>query len=563
MFPKNLIKYALIFAVLIMLISAASVAAQEPSGEPEGEGTVAVQDTVEPTEEATVEPTEEATVEPTVEPTVVPTVEATVAVAADEISDQGLFNPGTGTSKIGIMNIDPSTSGTATYSVLFYNQSSGGPDDTSTVTGRTLAYKGAAYYDLGSLGLVFGDGWNGSVVIQADKNFFAAVDNRYSGGTYTGGDNFNGEAYEAPELATDIFLPYATNNGVNRWSRITIQGTKATDAETTNVTISYTDEFGDDATCSNPTSRAIQGSRAWTFEPVYNCGVAPNGSIRIQSPDPIIAAFDGSWGDSQTAWKTAYMGVPASKASNKLYYPSIFRRVSSANWIQWSNILVQNVTDTEVTVRISYYAEGATSPSLEYNQTIPPLTQKGNNTRFGNEGNYNQLGGSFAGTVVVEKVSGPDNALIGVAHNFWGTTFFGGSTYTAFGESEGGSTIYAPFALRKQAGSTWTEWSNVSVMNLSGSSVALDVKFYNSSGSQVLDLTGAIGSVNVPDASVWGVNTRFGCSAGTCNSSALNGLGTSFEGTVVISGPPGSKLVSTMNTLYPNRLNTFNAKASD
>ncbi len=531
--------------------------------------------TATPGGEPTAEPPAEATEESAAEPPEAPPAARDEPSSGGESSSggvgtagdagaQGAFNPGTGVSKIAVMNIDPS--GPASYSVSFYSQT-GTSDDTSTLSSEgPLAYRAAAYYDLSSLSLMFGSGWVGSVVVASDREMFAAVDNTYSGGTYTGGDGFNGEAYEAPEPATDIFLPYATQLGTYRFSRVTIQGTK--DSGTTTVNFTYRDQNGNDATCSNPTSTTIEGSRSYTFEPQFNCGSnTDNGSIRITSgADPIVVVFDGSWGQL-AGWKTAYSGIPASKASNTLYYPNVFRREPDDDWVQWSNLFVQNVSTSQVRVRVSLYNTGASSPSMQFEADIPPLSAKEFNTRFGGTGGYpspgafGALGNLFAGTAIVDKISGPDNALVGVAHNFWGTYFLGGSTYTAFSASDGGETLYVPFSARKNAGGTWTQWDKISFMNISGSSVQVDVKYYDGSGNVALDLTGVVGQITVPDLSVDSINTRYGCDSGACSASHLASLGDSFEGTIVISGPSGSRLVGIMNTLYPSRLNTFNVKA--
>ena len=554
-------------------------ATEEPTAEPTEEATE--EPTAEPTEEATAEPTEEATEEPTLEPTQEATQEATQEPTAepteevveeqaprtrdksfgDEVDLQGTFNPGTGTSKIGVMNID--SGGSATYSVSFYGQSSG-PDDEGTLAGEgPLPYRAAAYYDLATLGLAFGSGWVGSAIVASDREMFAVVDNAYTGGAYNGNDGYNGEAYEAPEAATDIFLPYATRLGKYRFTRVTIQGTQGTGK--TSVSLIYKDQNGKDATCANPTNLSVRASRSVSFEPAFNCGTnTDNGSIRIQSSEPVVAVFDGAWGQ-QAGWKTAYSGIPATKAANTVYYPNIFRRVPDGEWVQWSNLFVQNVSGSTVRVRVSFYKTGAEKPSMQVVANIPPLSAKEFNTRFGGTGGnpspsaFEAMGELFAGTAVVEKVSGPDNALVGVAHNFWGTYFFGGSTYTAIGANDAADTLFVPFSSRKQVGGTWTEWDKVSFMNVSGRGVQVTAKYYNSRGNVKL----TIGPITVPNRSVDSINSRYGCDSNACSASDMASLGSSFEGTVVIEGSPGSKLMGIMNTLYPNRLNTFNAKAKN
>jgi hypothetical protein len=398
---------------------------------------------------------------------------------------------------------------------------------------------------------------------------FAVVDNSYSGGAFDGGDGFNGEAYEAPEAATDIFLPYATERqGDVRFSQISIQGTQA--SGTTNVTLSYRDQNGAAVNCgtSTPTSLQITGSRIRTFKPEFNCvtGNTDNGSIRIQSSAPVAVAFSGSWGVNQ-GWKTAYSGIPASKASNTLYYPNIFNRRSGSSYTQWSNVFVQNTSNQTIQARVRFFNTGASSPSMTFNISLPAQSAKEYNTRFGGTGGtptaaqfLSSLGSNFAGTVIVERTSGPQNALVGVAHNFWGTTFFGGSTYRAFGAAEAGRTVYIPFSARKSSGGNFTQWDKFSVMNLTGSTVNnLDIRYYNSSGTQVLNLTPK--GIDIPNLSVESINSRFGCDSGACSGTDLNALGNSFEGTIVVTGPAGAKLIGIMNTLYPSRFNSFNALA--
>jgi hypothetical protein len=288
--------------------------------------------------------------------------------------------------------------------------------------------------------------------------------------------------------------------------------------------------------------------------------------MRILASDPVVVTFDGSWA---LGWKTSYNAVDAAAASNTLYFPSIFRRLPNGPWDQWSNIFVQNKSDSEVTATVTWYKIGETSPAFEWPMTIPPNSAKEINTRVGGTGFTNPtpeqiaaLGTNFNGGAVVRKTSGPDNALVGVAHNFWGNAFFGGSTYAALTQGQAGSMVYAPFAYRLQSGGDWKQWSKVTVMNITGSTVPVEVKFYNPDGSLKYDLTGDTGLFNIADGSVVAVNTLVGCDLGLCPASLLNNLGTNFSGTVVISSPTsGARLAGVMNILYPSRLNTFNAIA--
>jgi hypothetical protein len=404
------------------------------------------------------------------------------------------------------------------------------------------------------------------VVVQSDKTLFGVVDTSYSGGAFSGGDNFNGEAYEAPTPATDVFLPYATEQeGDIRFSQISIQGTKTSGSTTVNLT--YRDQNGNAAPCAgNPASVNIPLSRIVTIKPEFNCvaGNTANGSIRIQSTsDPVAVVFAGSWGQG-AGWKTAYSGIPATEASNTLYYPNAFSRKTGNTYTQWSNIFIQNTSNQTVGARVRFFNTGAATAAMTFTVSLPPGAAKEYNTRFGGTGGTpsaaqfaNRLGSNFGGTVIVEKTSGPNNALLGVAHNFWGGTFYGGSTYTAFGANDGGQTVYIPFSALKKSGNTFTQWDKVSIMNLGAPISDLTVRYYNTAGTEVLNLNNK--TLPVPSLSVESINSRFGCDSGNCGAADLAGLGNSFEGTIVVSGPAGAKLVGIMNTLYPNRFNSFNA----
>jgi hypothetical protein len=222
-----------------------------------------------------------------------------------------------------------------------------------------------------------------------------------------------------------------------------------------------------------------------------------------------------------------------------------------------------------VTARVTWYKIGETAETFHWDMTLPPYSAKEINTRVGGTGFTNPtpeqiaaLGTNFNGGAVVQKLTGPDNALVGVAHNFWGNAFFGGSTYAALTQGQAGSTVYAPFAYRLQSGGNWSQWSKVTVMNITGSAVPVEVKFYKPDGSLQYDLTAATGTFNIADGSVVAVNTVIGCDLGLCGGGLMNNLGTNFTGSVVVSSPAsGAKLAGVMNILYPSRLNTFNAIA--
>jgi hypothetical protein len=369
-------------------------------------------------------------------------------------------------------------------------------------------------------------------------------------------------------------LPYATqaNTGkVNkdRFSRVTIQGTMA--SGTTDLDISYRDQNGNDVAACNPgnTSLTVDDTRAISIEPKFRCAAAGevyNGSMHIEASDPVVVTFDGSWA---LGWKTSYSGIDAANASSTLYFPSIFRRLPNGPFEQWSNLFMQNVTDQDVTVKVSWYQIGQSKATMTYEIDLDPFSAREINTRVGGTGftdptpqQMEKLGTNFNGGAVVETISGPANALVGVAHNFWGESFFGGSTYVALTEAQAGTSVYAPFAHRIQSGGNWNQWSKITVMNLSGKSVDVEVKFYKPNGSLRYDLTAQTGTLSIPDGSVIAVNTATGCDLKLCSASLLNNLGTSFDGSVVISSSTsGAKLAGVQNILYQTRLNTFNAIA--
>jgi len=471
------------------------------------------------------------------------------SVSARPLQEQ--WSPGSGTTGITLMNVDPSRED-ATFVVSLYGQ---GPSPDASISGEpAIPYNGERRLNLTNYAAVLGTGWRGSVVVSSDRQLVAVGHQRYENPAYSSGDGWNGGAYMAAEPATKVYMPYLTEMGANaynagRWSRLTVQNTGGTTADV------YVSTYTFDGVLESTVVESIESNHSFTWEPDYT----PDGnrSAVITSTNPVVASFDGFWSmgldAGATAWSTSYEGIPAADASSVLVYPDVFRGryggVETGDWVQWSNILIQNASLDSTANITATFTNVQQQVKKVITDTILPNSSKAYNTRYAS--GMEDLGAGFLGSVRVES----DQPLVGVCHSFWDyAPYRAGATYLAK-PPVGAYTLHVPFMNRK-GGDPITAWSKLSVYNVGTVTGTLKLYFYDSSGNPVSFPEAAAGCDVGPLASK-NYNTSFGSSA--CGISAetfATRLGNSFVGTVVVSST--TQVLGGQNQIFTTRIDAVN-----
>lgn len=277
------------------------------------------------------------------------------------------------------------------------------------------------------------------------------------------------------------------------------------------------------------------------------------GSAFITSNRPVVAdattffAFDSIY---DTA---AYEGF-ASGSPDVLYFPQVKRRLYGGVWYDYSGIVIQDLEDSDIEIRVSFYPRGQDVPVLVFNDTIPGRSSHGYNTQYG--GNIpatdingqaidlnSRLGSAFNGSVKVEILNvAPGRQMIGTCKTWIYGDIKAWEIYS--GQRNGSIGVMVPLVFRKtytgqfadmHNNTAWDAYSGVVVQNLHPDRDAeVSVHFYRSDGVEVpgafFEETIAAGNA-IPPLAVHGYNTRY---IGNAPPGSINALGYDFQGSMFI-----------------------------
>lgn len=152
---------------------------------------------------------------------------------------------------------------------------------------------------------------------------------------------------------------------------------------------------------------------ASTFNPL---GTSWDGSVKITSDNniPLVGTGITTWGVS--GYAGMYALVSPSTASDTIFIPAQYRRLSGSSWLQWSAINLQNIGNSTVSrsdLTVKYIdTNGNTVASFTGNALpgdLPSGAAFGMNTRTGGDLSasvFNGLGTNFIGGILVEGPTG-------------------------------------------------------------------------------------------------------------------------------------------------------------
>lgn len=462
-------------------------------------------------------------------------------------------NPGSGSTNFTVQNLD--AAGDAAVQADYVNQS-GEVDASPNKTIGPLASDG---FPASASGL--DDGWLGSVVVSADKEIVA-----FAQMIWQSGDSADGKtagAYNGFTAGADkLYLPSLANRD-SQFSRISVQSAEApSTVDSVAFTITFYDRDGNiSGTINDTVLKGAQQTYDLSLSGVTGSGIpdldpvnATNdwlGSAVIEAADagtPLAAVATMHWRD----YAAGYSAVSGGGTIANM--PSATRRYISAQWVQYTGVVVQNLdAATAAELTVTWY-DRLGNELISFDDTIPANSAHGYNTRFTSGSQIPvdpavfeaAIGDDWNGSVVIEATNGVD--IVAVANLQW-TAAFGGtlaaSAYTS--EPAGYETVYVPANFRLTDASGWLQYTGLIVQNV-GTTACTD---FDVTWIMRGESTPALTFQDSLDPNIsHGYNTRVGADMGTLAPTYAAALTDNFRGAVTISAP-GCELIAIHNTVWP------------
>ena len=349
---------------------------------------------------------------------------------------QGVFSY---TSGFQVQNLEGDT---ANISVKFYDRTTG--DLVTTVPTTVPANGSKTFFPLTDVS----DGFNGSVVIESD-NQVAAISNVH-------GNNFaaNASYVAASSGNTTVSIPLLmkNNSGFNTW--FNVQNTGGSDAS---VDVAYSD-----GTSVNDV--VVKPGAAKTFDQATETHSLAVFSAEVTSTQPVAITVI----EESSLLLFAYNGFQGGSTN------PVLPLINANNAGFTTGVQIQNAGGTATNVTVSYTPSDGTA--CEETQSIPA---GGSKTfalaAFDNGANSDCVAGAkFVGSAQV-TVNSASQPLVAVANQHkLGTN---GEAYGGFDSANATDTVVLPLIMDRNSG----YWTGFSVMNVGGSSTAVNCTFTGTS----------------------------------------------------------------------------------
>jgi len=382
---------------------------------------------------------------------------------------------------------------------------------------RTVNRYGAGVMKPGSSGLP--DDWRGSAILSSNQPLAAVVEISWSGQRKVGG------AYSGlSSPGTEVYLPdVATSSRAD--TQITVQNAGAADAQVS--LYYYTASSGRLKASEGPHTIAVGAER--TYDVSDAVGTRWRGSVRITSTVDIAAVATRHW----TRKSAAYQGV--SSGGDHLYFPLIYRWKEDGTWRRYTQVQVQNLSDSDRTFYLSFYdRSGNRENAKRYAVTVRAWGTLRFNMKSGGGGltrSQVDFGDNWNGSLMVTS----SVQMAGTANEIFPKEKRAGASSA---ESSGSTRIYLPSLYRKKRKTRWVNFSEVSIQNVGDSEARVNIKFYLRDGTLKKTLWG----ITIPPKASY----RF-----TTEETRLKALGDKFLGTAVIIARQGNVVALVYNKRGP------------
>lgn len=447
----------------------------------------------------------------------------------------GTPNPGSGSVNFTVMNKDATDSANV---VASYINASGVEDAAISAVIPALSSAG---FPITSSGLP--DGWEGSVIVSADKDITAFGQIRWSGGQFGDGQTagaYNGFGQNA--TANTLYFPSLKARAGNQFSKISIQSAEgASSSATTTFSVNFYNRDGTLATTLANQTVNKGAQKTYDLLDDVNLPADWNGSAVVQSASPLAGVATTHW----KGYSTAYSAVTS--GGTVAYVPEARRRLKNGQWDQYTSIVVQNLDTTDAAnVKVDWYDRSGTLLHT-FNDTIPANSSNGYNTRFGadipNSAALDAaVGNKWNGSLVITSTNGKQ--IVAVSTLQWTSISSAGESGTSYtSESTGSARILIPASFRR-TDSSWKQFSGVIVQNIGSTACSnFTVDWIDRDGNKMLSYSDSLNA-----GISHGYNSRYG--ADIPNSVDAASLGSDFRGSVVINAP-GCELIAIHNTVWP------------
>ncbi len=469
-------------------------------------------------------------------------------LVAIPVAAQSFPNPGSGSTTTELVN---KTGNSAQVNLFYYDQSGNMlPGPSPTIPGN-----GSVAIDPASSQLP--QGFNGAGVASSNQPLAAVVETHWTGGP---GDGFQMGTYTGVSAGSSkICFPslwkYSVGpNGII--SSFTVQNTGTSAA---NVSIEY---VGRDGVSQGTRTDTIPVGAQHTYDLATSSSTVPNlptdwagsATVEVTNGGTVHGVAVVNWGSSTNAAvgrSATYNAADCSAASAQsgsatttLIAPTMFRVKPGGNWIIWSALNVQNLSNTSANVTIELIPRNPSDPSITINDTIPANSTFGINTRNGGDvpaSTFNPLDSqeSWAGSA---KITVNQDAVATVITQWNRGGLIEGGVYAAIPANSTDTKMFAPNVKRIAPGGSWQQWSAIIVQNLGSSAATVTVSFYDRNGVKKLEFTGD----SIPVGASLGYNTRNG---GDKNAADFTPLGDAFEGHVVVTSTNGQPISVVINNI--------------
>lgn len=446
-------------------------------------------------------------------------------------------NPGSGNSKIYVMNLDPA--GSASVTAEFYNQSGTvAYSDTATVP-----YAGQASWDTQALpGLP--TGWLGSAVLSSNRAIAAVTHLLWTGGA--SGDGITAGGYTGfSQGANTVYAPSIFKRTYQS-SKITVQNTETSSAS---VQVDfYTRGQSTPVFTLNDTipGQAQRTYDVWAYPQIPSTGPeGPDtwlGAAKVTSPNKVAVVVTTFW----TWGSSAYPGVTT--PSNTLYVPSIFKKYFSPDWHIYSGAIIMNPNNSTANLTMYFYNRDGTLAIPAVSRSIAPFSSEGFNTRYDSDPGevFEPVSNDWNGLAIITS----DVPVVGIVNIIWRKPSDQTGSYSmGTPTTDAALKLAYPIMTRKYFG-TWEKWSGAIFQNTLASSATVTTTFYNSNGS----VAASPAALTIPGYGAKGWNTRYD---GDDPGEPLYGLPADWEGTVIVEST--QPIVGIMNNIWSNQTATYNA----
>lgn len=302
-------------------------------------------------------------------------------------------------SLISVQNAD---TGTADVQLEFFDRAgnawSGNPVTASIPEGASKVW------DLTDLGLPVtqppGDGWLGSVKISSTNGKKLAAVAIMLWRDFSQGYNCVSSG------DTELTFPRIKRRYINgSWAEDGGNIIQNLGNQTANITVTFLDRSGNAVYSFNDTiaPNAAKGynTRFCSNYPAGLCNrTSPNhsgpvfdalgdnfvGALRVTSNNgqPLAAVYlarSFTAGGVNSPRASMYVAEGTSSGSTNLFYPAVYRIKSGSNWMQYTGVFVQNVSNSTAQVTVTWYDKNGTQ-KYQFTDSIPAGTGHGYNTRF-------------------------------------------------------------------------------------------------------------------------------------------------------------------------------------